>query len=57
VRVIEGFKMKCECRNKGEYCGKSCPEDKNMLCSRDKGHKGKHYACTMIKHKLYTWSD
>lgn len=35
-------------------CSSIDPETK-MICTREKGHEGKHVACGVSKHKIAEW--
>jgi len=54
VDLIEDIE-KCECQSEDEGCMCIHPEYRDIHCSRNKGHKGKHFACGKT-HKMYEWN-
>lgn len=46
---------KCEClsTNIGNYC---YVKWLHFFCNRPRGHKGKHFACTMNEHEYAIWN-
>lgn len=53
-KVVDRLEGKCECENGEAACGVNSPYDNNA-CLRDLGHKGKHFACSVTKHKTFMW--
>lgn len=48
------------CRNtSGNECQSIGPKPKQFICTREKGHKGKHAACGYLKdeHPLQEWEE
>ncbi len=54
IKVVRKLLGKCECTSMEEGCFAKCSND--MRCSRDIGHKGKHFACGQT-HRIYEWCD
>lgn len=53
-RVVERLLRVCECESEHEGCGKPSPNG-GWNCSRDPGHKGRHFACGELTHKFDEW--
>ncbi len=50
-------RKKCECNGTKPFCKNISPTSSGFWCSRNKNHRGQHYACGSFQHKIETWPN